>query len=542
MNSKGRSVWIGLGTGVILLLLFSIPFLWNNHQLRKLSLIMQANLISAAGDGQAAIQKDNLLITQKPGSVEQGAVSVSVGGRHWYSLSEGSVILPYDRQLNRQVYVAAGNRMATAPLDARAMAAQKLEVNIGTAPKAPPLVFFEPKDDKEEASIAVQGATALQMEPEIPGVNTVLRDDMVFLSFDAELRKHHFFSFRLISENAQGKAFTTVAVLPKRAEEVIPIRTAQELQAITENPQGHFLLMNDIDLRGVAWQPIGYDQTPFSGVLDGNGHAITGLSFPGNNSNKAQESFSLFTECQHAVIRNLRMMSPQIDGTLVNTESMSAAALVAVCEQSLLENCAVFGGHIKSKKGYAAGLAAITEDSVLLHLFNSARIEIELPGDVMMNGGGIVANMNGFMAYCANEGNVSATHLTGGLFGFGPKSSTRRCINSGAIHGAVFIGEYPPGAFFQTIGDYYISDCVFTRGSAGRAGSAFGLGGVSNIRVIAPDALQNKDALSLLGALEGENAQWLLGDADAKGPLPSGIRTLKRYRPGGDGSEQWQQP
>lgn len=537
MNSKGRSIRLGLAAGCILLLLFWLPFLWNNYQARKLNSIRQANLISAAGDGRAAMQGDHLLITRNCERAQQGAVSVSLGGQHWYSLPEGGIVLPYDRQLNHQVFVAADNRMAIIPVNAQIMAEQKLEVDIALAPKAPPLVFFEPEDVKNDIRITVQGAKSIQMDPQIPGVHAVLRDDAVFLSLDAELHKHYFFSFRLIYENALGKAVTTIAVHPKRTEVSIPIRTAQDLQAIAENLSGSYILLNDIDLRDVAWQPIGNNQTPFSGVLDGNGYAITGLSFPGSNPNKAQMSFSLFTECRNAVIRNLRMICPQIDGSLTKTENMSAAALAAVCGQCLLENCAVFGGYIKSNKDYGAGLVAVTEDSVLLHLFNSARVEIELPGDVMMNCGGIVANMNGFMAYCANEGDVSATHLTGGLMGFAPKSSIWRCINSGIVHGAVFIGEFPPGAFFQTIGNYYLSDCVFTQGSAGRAGSAFALAGISNIRVIAPDALQNKDALSNLGVLEGENAQWMLHDADARGPLPSGIRTLKGYRPGGDGSE-----
>jgi hypothetical protein len=87
------------------------------------------------------------------------------------------------------------------------------------------------------------------------------------------------------------------------------------------------------------------------------------------------------------------------------------------------------------------------------------------------------------------------------------------------------------------MGDYYLSDCAFIKGSAARAGSVFDRGCMSNIQVIDPDDLQNKEALTLLGAFEGEDTQWILKDPDAKGPLPSGIRTLKNYRPGGDGCD-----
>lgn len=537
MIRRNRSFWIGFGAGVILLLFFSIPFLWNNYQAYRLRSIQQGNLVAAAGDGRAAMQRDCLLIIPKPGSTTEQDVSVSFGGRNWYSLQETGVVLPYDRQLHHQLHVAAGNRMATVPIDAQVMAAQQLYADIGLAPVVPPIVFFQPSEGKAEAGIAVQGASSVQMDPKIPGAHAVLRKNTVTLSFEPDLRKHHFFSFRLIVESSQGKAFTTVAVLPEHTEESIPIRTANELQAIKDNLQGNYRLMNDIDLNGISWQPIGSFQTPFTGLLDGNGHTVTGLIYPQKERADALASFALFGVCQNAVIRNVCIINPRLDVSFSENDAISLASLALECNQSLIENCGVFGGHIKTKNGFAAGLLDSAEDCVLLHLFNSALVEIMQPGIVMPNAGGIAGSMNGFMAYCANEGNVNATHLTGGLFGFGPKSSVWRCINSGIIKGQVFIGEYPPGALFQTMGNYYISDCVFTKGSAGRAGSAFDFGLISGIQVIAPEELSDKESLFVLGSMDGENAQWLLGDADAKGLMPNGIRTLKEYRPGGDDSE-----
>ena len=50
------------------------------------------------------------------------------------------------------------------------------------------------------------------------------------------------------------------------------IRTPADLAAI--NGSGNYILMEDIDVSGTEWTPI----ASFSGVLDGNGHKITGLN------------------------------------------------------------------------------------------------------------------------------------------------------------------------------------------------------------------------------------------------------------------------
>lgn len=533
MKKRLRGVWYGLGAGLCLLLLLLVPFGWRSYDASRRSAISQHNLVNAAGEGQQVPQSHHVLVQAKPGDTAAESLSVSLSGQRWHDLGAGSVVLAYDPQVHHQVSVAFRNRKASMALSARAMAEQKLEADISLAPDADPLVFFEGAAADGEKRLRVQNAQSCRVLPETPGITARLEEDRLALSFDAELLKANFFCFRLLFQNAHGEALTTVAVLPRQEEEYTPIYTAEELQAVRRNPGGYYRLMNDISLEGRAWQPLGSEKTLFTGVFDGGGHAVRGLAFaPADGEERG--NFSLLGYCEHAVVRNLCIINPQIDGRYAGSDQFSAAALATAAAQCLIENCAVFGGRIVTDKGSAAGLVVSAQESVLTHLFNSADIEVVLPGSVMQNTGGITANMDGYMSYCANEGAVAATHLTGGLFGFGPQVSVWRCINTGRVTGAVFIGEYPPGAFCQTIGAYFLSDCIFTRGSAGRAGSVFEAGMFSSIRVIEPEDVQNKAALAVLGALEGEDAQWLLGDPDAAGPLPGGIRTLKGYRPGGD--------
>lgn len=70
------------------------------------------------------------------------------------------------------------------------------------------------------------------------------------------------------------------------------IRTAEELAAIgtdRETLSGSYILMNDLTLDD--WVPIGRmdhgGETPFDGMLDGNGHTITINGFSTDTDNTA---------------------------------------------------------------------------------------------------------------------------------------------------------------------------------------------------------------------------------------------------------------
>ncbi|MGN1201614.1 MAG: InlB B-repeat-containing protein [Candidatus Caccovivens sp.] len=71
----------------------------------------------------------------------------------------------------------------------------------------------------------------------------------------------------------------------------------------------YFALQNDIDLSGKTWQPIGDSTIPFSGVFDGNGYTISGMTC------SLQEQFGwhgLFGVTGDAVIKNLTVSDVKI--------------------------------------------------------------------------------------------------------------------------------------------------------------------------------------------------------------------------------------
>ena len=51
------------------------------------------------------------------------------------------------------------------------------------------------------------------------------------------------------------------------------IYTAEDMQKLIEDPSGDYILMNDIDMKGIEWKSV-----DFTGNFDGNNHALLNLT------------------------------------------------------------------------------------------------------------------------------------------------------------------------------------------------------------------------------------------------------------------------
>ena len=87
-------------------------------------------------------------------------------------------------------------------------------------------------------------------------------------------------------ESTEGNTVTVYA----RWAETVEIHNAEELQAMSEDLYGYYVLAEDIDLSGAHWIPVGmyfsnyetvnapYWTYAFRGTLDGKYHTISGLN------------------------------------------------------------------------------------------------------------------------------------------------------------------------------------------------------------------------------------------------------------------------
>ena len=128
---------------------------------------------------------------------------------------------------------------------------------------------------------------------------------------------------------------------------VVEIRTPEQLQAMADDPEGSYILMEDLDMTGFEWKPV-----DFSGSFDGNGHAILNLTLsqPGDvtadtydgNLKVYESSFvGLFGTLHNAGVKNLKLIN--VRSVVETDESCFMGAIAGYADKSTITDCTVIG-------------------------------------------------------------------------------------------------------------------------------------------------------------------------------------------------------
>jgi len=130
-------------------------------------------------------------------------------------------------------------------------------------------------------------------------------------------------------------------VWPDSVGTPVEVRDGDELLAIIDAindgdlaaATAHYVLTNNINLRGRKIDPIGSSETTaFRGIFDGNGHTISDFVIDG----KGREYAGFFGVTKGAHVVNLR-----VDYILKGAESKVSGGMVAMCTGGWFENCSV---------------------------------------------------------------------------------------------------------------------------------------------------------------------------------------------------------
>ncbi len=185
------------------------------------------------------------------------------------------------------------------------------------------------------------------------------------------------------------------------------IKTADELQAMQNNPSGKYILMNDIDLEGYDWTPVGgtFAYSRFTGELNGNGFIIKNLTI-----NKPTEDYvGLFGCTDNATIKNLGVENTNI------TAGGYSGILIGEAVGGNIENVYVTG--IVKGICYIGGLAG---DAYCYLTATNCYANIEIIGGSQIGGLlGRVSDAGGAsLVNCYATGTVIGHDRVGGLVGF----------------------------------------------------------------------------------------------------------------------------
>lgn len=447
---------------------------------------------------------------------------VALDNRHWYyPAQDGEATLlgyAYDQYMLK---ACLGNRTAQQLISVnRSMEKLSFELDIALTPEQPE--YFEIKaasGEYTELEFPSTRADTVSMQAELSGIEEIERDGRVYLAVQPGAEPGHY-SFFVEGSNGYGFATTQVSVFVEEHKEAVPIYDAPGLLAMRENLGGSYVLMADIDLADLsAWEPVGSAEQPFTGLLDGNGYRISGLTV-----NSESGSAGLFGYAENAVLRNVLLMEPEIKASYDGYGNVGA--LAAVLRDCFVDSCAVFGGSVTAQMGNQSNIGGLAGyiGGTIRGCFSSARVEVSSPeeGDGQSYAGGLCGVLLGYITGSGNTGAVKGPYVAGGLVGMNDNSVISSSYNAGMVDGGLVTGIMPPGGISHIIrlGRYH-SHCAYLSGTASQATSVT-TNGYPYAMSVLTEADFHASAL-FCRSLDVEEDAFVWGSEYSGYPIPSGI-------------------
>lgn len=179
-------------------------------------------------------------------------------------------------------------------------------------------------------------------------------------------------------------------------KEIIQIRTPEDLITLSknctldtwsENKEVH--LAADMDLSGISFTPI----ASFSGIFDGQGHTISGLSLT-----ESPSPTGLFRYIQEGgCVKDLTLT-----GTVSPGADAAAVGTIAGENRGLIQNC-IFTGTVEGTTN-VGGIAGVNQGTI-----SNCTVEGSITGKTMT--GGIVGRNSGTVTTCSNRAAVNTDRV-----------------------------------------------------------------------------------------------------------------------------------
>ena len=237
-----------------------------------------------------------------------------------------------------------------------------------------------------------------------------------------------------------------------------PISTAEELKNISLN--GKYILLNDIDLGGAEWTPIGTKENPFTGEFDGNGYTVSNFKI---TTGRAYVGLFGYNE---GVIKNLG-----VENFTVNVSysgNVYAGGLVGYNSGDITNSYAA--GNVSATYTYytstspysyanAGGLVGYNSGSIL-NSYAAGNVSATGGSSSYAYAGGLVGrNVGGSILNSYATGEVSATSTStstysynayayaGGLVGRNDGGSILNSYATGTVSATATSSRYPAYAY-----------------------------------------------------------------------------------------------
>ncbi|MGY8908185.1 MAG: two-partner secretion domain-containing protein, partial [Pseudomonadales bacterium] len=272
--------------------------------------------------------------------------------------------------------------------------------------------------------------------------------------------------------------------------------TGSDLQGMNGNLSGNYALGADVDASststwnaGAGFDPIGDSSTRFTGIFDGLGHAITGLTINRPTSSSVG-LFSSITGENGATISNIGLKGGSILGSF-----LVGSLAGSIIDGSITHSYSTANVH--SQYGYVGGLVGMLDDGGTI---SNSYATGAVSGGGYMEGisfgvgglvgsirGGTVSNSYATGAVSGDHGNTYSPlafpeNAVGGLVGLTQASSEPTNIMNSYATGAVSsccssnADVMAGGLVGKNIGELTVTDSFWDTETTGQSSSAGGVG------------------------------------------------------------------
>ena len=298
------------------------------------------------------------------------------------------------------------------------------------------------------------------------------------------------------------------------------ISTAEEFLAIADDPNGCYVLVNDIDFIGETIEPIGTYTAPFKGEFYGQGHKISNFYVDTTESyvDTTEKYAGLFGKINGGRVSGLKVEEGYITGgpddSGLNDVGVGGFA-GKIDSKSLIDNCSFIGEVRNTSSCNTGGFVGYTTDSpVILRCCTESYVACESGKD---NTGGFVGNHGGgFIKDAYAQSSVDSSDGYGGDSGnntggfAGSVSSSARIANSWCYSFVSADGGHYRGAFVGQAKSSLITNSYYedTQNDLKAVGTSSGSDDYSGITCLGDEEMYYRDSFK---DLDFDNT-WIIMD------------------------------
>lgn len=226
-------------------------------------------------------------------------------------------------------------------------------------------------------------------------------------------------------------------------EDPYQVATAQHLDNVRNHLDKYFIQVQNIDLTGLEWEPIGEfsSGSQFVGSYDGNDKTINHLTIVPDANDQYVGLFGVIGydgEAEiYAKLSNINLENVKISGT----ELHSVGALVGRANNyTTIDNCSASGEITATdNRGYAIGGLVGDNSATLTNSEANVTIYVS-PTGTGSKAGGLAGHNGGHIDNCFATGDVTGNEYVGGLLGWHSNNPLTNSYSTGDVIGDESVG------------------------------------------------------------------------------------------------------